>query len=501
MPISTFKIYTIKNINYDEIIAKYHQLCVEGKYKYRSGLSVYEIKDLEYDTIRKPRNGLQDETRIIDKIKYIIHTIAYRQLINVKNDKNGVSVLSDVLRSRIGRDTSELLEALETLGYIKKTSNYVIGKYATHYKIIGDIHSTLESRKTIKKYITKTQDIFKEAIHEKMTGDAFKTMYGNSFAETYIKNLNKFKIDEDGLSKIANRQKKTGKINYYNFIKESFKDDLKIYSIDDNYRFYHILTSLKRDLKQLTNIDYSIDCKNSHPLLFNYFIFSNKDISIELSYLISSILYKINKSLINPYGHHYDIENLCNILNTNGIENQIIAKFTHDELLYLWKTTTGRFWDDIVEENEGKYKRSVIKKRMFAQVFYAKKEKDALFATQFKRDFPNVYALILRWKQPLRHDDLQEQLIERKKAVKWGDATLMSKQETALPNVMMHLESEIFREILKSLYKKRISAVHIHDSIVVPKRKARVEKQQIEDVMRTVYKKFGLYPTFSIDKY
>ena len=63
------------------------------------------------------------------------------------------------------------------------------------------------------------------------------------------------------------------------------------------------LQSYKRDLKQFTNIDYSIDCKNSHPLLFNYFIFSNKDISIELSYLISSILYKINVSgrYINGY--------------------------------------------------------------------------------------------------------------------------------------------------------------------------------------------------------
>ena len=65
---------------------------------------------------------------------------------------------------------------------------------------------------------------------------------------------------------------------------------------------------------------------------------------------------------------------------------------------------TGRFWDDIVEENKGVYQRGVIKKRMFAQVFYSKEDKDAMFATQFKRDYPNVYNLILRWKEPLKYD-------------------------------------------------------------------------------------------------
>ena len=73
--------------------------------------------------------------------------------------------------------------------------------------------------------------------------------------------------------------------------------------------------------------------------------------------------------------------------------------------------------------------------------------------------------------------------------------------ETALPNVMMSLESDIFRDILKSLYRKRIPAVHIHDAIVIPCSKSLIEEQKVEDVMRAVYKKFGLHPTLSIDKY
>jgi hypothetical protein len=66
---------------------------------------------------------------------------------------------------------------------------------------------------------------------------------------------------------------------------------------------------------------------------------------------------------------------------------------------------------------------------------------------------------------------------------------------------MMDLESEIFREVLKSLYRKRIPAVHIHDAIVLPDIRAKVDVEQVESVMRDVYKKHGLHPTFSIDVY
>ena len=72
-------------------------------------------------------------------------------------------------------------------------------------------------------------------------------------------------------------------------------------------------------------------------------------------------------------------------------------------------------------------------------------------------------------------------------------------QNTTLPNLMMTLEFNIFREILSRLYKKRISA--IHDAIVIPETRAQVEISTIEKVMRDVYKQFGLHPTFSTDIY
>ena len=180
----------------------------------------------------------------------------------------------------------------------------------------------------------------------------------------------------------------------------------------------------------------------------------------------------------------------------NGINKLFLTRFTSDELLYIWATTTGRFWDDILAKHQGEgYDRAEIKQKMFAEVFYSKTPKIAWkeFAKEFKRQYPNVYGLIHRWKEPLKHYNLKKFLLARKKAVKIEGAAMMCSQETALPNVMMDLESEIFREVLKSLYRKRISAVHIHDAIVIPDDRAMVDIEKVELVMRDAYKQFGLH--------
>ena len=494
-------LYTIEGIDYDAIIVKYQQLCVEGDKKIdtsKQNLSVYGFVEPNYKETRKSRKPV-DDTKTIRKIKYLVHTIAYRQITNPDENTDGVGIQAEILQGVIGKDYKVLLDALQELKYIKKFNNYIPGKLAKRYKVLGNIIITSIFDVKIEKYINNT----KERLN-KYTQKRFEEGYSADFRETYLRNLNKIKVkDIEGFNKFIDRKRKPGKVRYYNYIKECFNNKLEIFRIDDNNRIYHVLTLLKRELKQYLNILYSFDCKNSHPLLFNYFIFLSKNISIDLSFNISYILFHISYSdIYNNSSNHYVIKNIRNILNNNNTDNRIIAEFADDELLYLWKTTTGRFWDDIVEENKGVYQRSVIKKRMFAQVFYSKADKDAMFATQFKRDYPNVYNLILRWKEPLKYDDLSKCLTDYKKAVVLNGSTVMDKdQNTALPNLMMTLESNIYREILSRLYKRRISAVHIHDAIVIPETRAQVEISTIEKVMRDVYKQFGLHPTFSTDIY
>ena len=195
MATSTFKLYTIEGIDYNAVIAKYRQICEEGiKEINADSFSVYG-GDIEYLQVRKPRKPLNDDTKILNKAKYLIHTISYRQLTN-RDSRDGAYLQYAILQSVIGKDVYELLKALEKLGYIHITYQYIIGKHSMLYKVNGDITSTECVNYTIKKYINKTKQLLKDAVLERLNSEEFKKEYGESFGNTYIKNLNLFKVKD-----------------------------------------------------------------------------------------------------------------------------------------------------------------------------------------------------------------------------------------------------------------------------------------------------------------
>ena len=65
--------------------------------------------------------------------------------------------------------------------------------------------------------------------------------------------------------------------------------------------------------------------------------------------------------------------------------------------------------------------------------------------------------------------------------------------------IMMGLESEIFTEILRRLFNKRITCFGIHDAVAVIHSKLSVD--DIKSVMMSVYAEHGLIPTLSVDYY
>lgn len=513
MPIKTFKLYVVKDIDYDAVIAKYRTLCAEG------------ITDIDWDkydcfgrgggepTIivkKAPHAPIKDDTKIRNKCLFLVHSIASRTQAQKEEDEDGVPLLASVLQAVVGEDYIELLTALKDLGYLTATPYYVMGKSAKKFSVVGSITTEPCSNAEIRRYIEHTRKILNERIEARLQSKSFIKEYGDGFGSTYVKNLNKFKIsDVKGFNEFVSKAIKNNPNaeGYYDYVISSFDNELKIYKIDDNNRIYHILTSLKRELKQFINIKYSIDCSNSHPVLFNYFLLRSKQVSISSSYTISSILYSsIPLKSSNNSTLLYDIGNLRKALINSGIAKSKIAEFEDDELLYMWKTMRGTFWDDILAAHVSDgYDRAEIKQKMFGEVFYSKTQSIAwkTFAKEFKKTYPNVYKLIMRWKEPLKHEDTKKVLLRRKKAVQVDGKVLMCSPETALPNLMMELESVIFRDILKSLFAKRISAVHIHDAIVVPdvKTTAKVDANLIIGIMRDVYKEFGLYPSFKIEQH
>ena len=538
----SFRLYQIDGVDYASIIATYRQLCENGVKDYDdSTVTMTGGFELKYTYRKKPRMPLRDDTRVLNKAKYLIHTIAYRWLTN-PDEEGGVPILMSVLQDVIGEDAFELMTALVKSGYVRRSPFYKVGKFSRRYTPIGNIIKEECTNATIRKYIEKTKVILSEKIITQLSKPEFTEEYGKDFVPTYNKNLNKFKLsDPKGYDKFVEKIVKENPqaAPYYDFIKESFKRKLKIYSIDENHRMYHILTNLKRELKQYLNIKFIIDASNSHPFLFNYFIFLSKRINVKTSYRICEILntYKDLIVLSKDYRHpksniffinnvatvndeitcvidsrgrlnHYDTGILRNILINSGIRKADIDKFEPDELLYIWKTSAGIFWDDILRahENEG-LTRDYIKMKMFAEVFYSRTGDEVWkrFFRDFVARFPHVYDLISRWKTPLSDPDIKAVLLRRNKAIDLGDRVWMREGEesTALPNIMMDFESVIFRDILKALFRERISAVHIHDAIVVPAVKGteNVDPEQICEVMRHAYRRFGLYPNLKVDTY
>lgn len=528
MPPKPFKLYVIDGVDYEAVIAEYRRQCLEGlKEVDNSSISLEGPYEPQYIIKKEPRDPLRDDTRILNKAKYLVHTIAYRQATSQEEGEDGVSINMSVLQKVIHADAFELMGALINCGYIRRSSVYQVAKFSRKYKTDRVISTEPCNNATINKYIEKTKQILQGTIIKHLTSPDFVNLYGDSFAQTYIKNLNAFKItDKEGFNIFAKQeiQANPNKQAYYDFIEQAFQDKLKIYSIDANHRIYHILTSLKRELKPYINIRYSIDCANSHPVLFNYFIFQSKGIDLKTAYIMSSILiqypnlniipldyrkkndyqYLISTDSTNP--DHYNIIKLYKVLEDNGIGYDITGKFRLDEMYYIWKTTCGSFWDDILREHvdEG-LTRAEIKQKMFAEVFYSKTTTGIWkrFLTEFDARYSHVYQLICQWKDPLSNRDISSILLRRHKAVEFGNRTWMANEATALPNVMMDLESEIFRDVLKALFRKRISAVHIHDAIVIPATKSteNLDPEVICEVMRNVYKRFGLCPTLKVETY
>ena len=449
------------------------------------------------------RGVFKDADKIADKCMYLQDALIRRA--NAKKDTMSFSLSSAMLKAVVGHEYKRMLETLMEMGYLKRGSDfkddavkkdtmYRIGEHSTLYTLCCDkVVKVSCSRKTIVKYKEKTKEEY-----EKMRAKAVEevdTKYGKPFREHYVTSLRKISVeDEDGLFAYIDQQVKEdpNKYYYYRFVVEGLKDkDKTITKVDRSGRIYHCLTNLERELKQYLNIDYMLDCKNSHPLLFNYFIFKYYNISFSSSYNIVLHLKSISFILTDEPIHNVG-KFIRKSLIDNNIENASVARMKDDELEYVWLTSTGRLWDDIATRHE--MDRNEVKVQMFQEVFYSNtpyayhwKE----YAVEFKEQFPSVYKRIGMWKMRRQANEV--------KVYMEGRGLKVDKPTTSLSVAMMDLEAQIFTRVLKRLYAKRWNAVHIHDYIVIPKdgNLNHPSIDQVRTIMEDVFKEFGLSPTLA----
>ena len=459
-----------------------------------------------------PHTGTKNREKIIAKCAFLQDTIIRRA--NSKKDDKSFSISSAVLKAVIGKEYKPMLNVLIQMGYIElgdgnygleKHFYYDCGAYSKLYHMKDvPIHCWYGKDPAVQKYRLKAASKIAE-YQEGVVHTAIDTQYGDSFRKQYLISLNYFHVDdEDSLSRFVEQngydKDSSPYYVYYRDIEAKLNDRKDIYSVDRNGRIYHVLCNLSKDVKEYVNIDFSLDCKNSHPLLLNYFVFQSHNIGVSASYNISFFLHDnllVGKLIATPptptlpYIYHNVRNNLRKLLEENNIENDSVAKLTDNELEYIYLTCSGLLWDTI-NLRHPEFTRKEIKTKFFTEVLYSKttSTRGKPFAKEFVAEFPTIYRLICRWKQPSKHADISTYLTEHH--------LYSPKEHAALSIAMMNLEAQVFTDILKRLYSKRWNAVNIHDCIVVPQtgKKNHPLKEQVRQIMQDVFASYGLCPTF-----
>lgn len=519
------ELYQIKGFDWEEFISQYlrqvngYEECtyiqcmtVEEKVKYGW------IREDEYEKYKfeederiknsmishKAKRGVKDRDRIICKGMYLQDVVL--RLAYTKKDRMVFSLNAEMLRSVIGAEYKVMLEVLRKMGYLllgdgeggrkaKKRYFYDPGSYSKLYSLCGEVEvavvTTLNQR--LCGYKKKTLNVMRQ-MRECVTYPAIDERYGESFRKNYMSSLNAIKLaDEAGLKRYVESSilENPNSKYYYSYVFDQLKTKFKyIQKIDKAGRIYHVLTNLERELKQFLNIGISADCKNSHPLLFCYFIYRWRGVEVDDARRISFEL------------RSYDgckMIGLRSYLANKGVPAAVTNLLYDDDLEYICLTSQGKLWDEVAELHP-ELDRDEIKVNMFSQVFYSNTKQVYSwkpYARDFKARFPHVYSLVAYWKSKIMAPDVEAYMLENDLCVDKDRST------TALSVAMMNLEARIFVKILKRLYSRGWKVVHIHDCIIVPRICGGVlpDSEELLAIMESVYNEFGLFPTFDCKSY
>ncbi|HJF72463.1 MAG TPA: hypothetical protein K8V05_17070 [Butyricimonas virosa] len=529
------KIWTINSKKIDEIVDTYIDYMSNSKNYYRQ---TNDWKNEELDCLLRDKPLPQPESRALqyqeesvvvenlprphfDTIRphfvSLLHVLFLRYIST--GDSNADFTLNTSILQNMYRNYNYMLHVLK-FHLVVQSNSESIGDFAiTKYTITTpDMFRMTECKhRLVLKDLDKLSKIFKERHQQNIRVAKEKT--SGKYIDNYNKMIKSFKlVDEEGVKRFMDEHKfdsiRSELYYRYTLNRLEQREVKEIEKVDDNGRCYHVGTQLPKNLKKFTNISYSIDCKNSHPLLFSYMIFDYyydmENISINKQYKLDNennriyriILQHIHDNYNNIHNkrertYHYFMQELHNTLKNNNIDEwyfERVRQIPCDVLAYLYNVSRGMLWDGIHHKNST-VSRDEIKRIMFQEVFYsygARFSESKRFATMFKKEFPGV-AKILRYYKRIYH----KQCMQEGKQTKQG---LKNKDSVLLPLKLMQLESTIFREILTRLWKlKGARCFAIHDAIAVLN--STISSEKVSKMMKNVYWEIGLIPTLSIDFY
>lgn len=473
-------IFSLKDISIDNVVEKHIALLEERAKPQRVITNFQDVTCdntfvAQYETIQGKSKAIPRKLILHEKYTFLIHKLIKR----CRNNKEGdfTRFNTKVLQATLGAVYKDMLDTLAVMNIIHIANEYIPTIQARLIEFNSNLSVTSEMRynAAVDKYNKKMEQELKK--YEKEQLEEIRSEIGNELYDNFIKSLNLLHLTHETEAKdYLNRHKfmSAKSKEYFSYILEEYKKkDFKILSVDRNLRIYTLLTQSPRIFKNFTNIKFTCDIHNSHPLLFNKIIIDKYNIDNNILHILYNNINNIDNSL-------YSVgKELRKLLINNNIQECKIENIPNDIWEYIYKTSKGVFWDDFTDLNEFKrLLRSDIKVTLFREVFYSKtlttKGKD--FAKVFKKKYPSVYKLI---KESKKND------------------------RTFLANQMMRIESDIFRSILTKLYAKKFRVLTIHDAVIVLDVKANTKcnPELVQSIIGKEYQRIGLFPNSSVDYY
>lgn len=473
-------IFSLKDISIDNVVEKHIALLEERAKPQRVITNFQDVTCdntfvAQYETIQGKSKAIPRKLILHEKYTFLIHKLIKR----CRNNKEGdfTRFNTKVLQATLGAVYKDTLDTLAVMNIIHIANEYIPTIQARLIEFNSNLSVTSEMRynAAVDKYNEKMEQELKK--YEKEQLEEIRSEMGNELYDNFIKSLNLLHLTHETEAKdYLNRHKfmSAKSKEYFSYILEEYKKkDFKILSVDRNLRIYTLLTQSPRIFKNFTNIKFTCDIHNSHPLLFNKIIIDKYNIDNNILHILYNNINNIDNSL-------YSVgKELRKLLINNNIQECKIENIPNDIWEYIYKTSKGVFWDDFTDLNEFKrLLRSDIKVTLFREVFYSKtlttKGKD--FAKVFKKKYPSVYKLI---KESKKND------------------------RTFLANQMMRIESDIFRSILTKLYAKKFRVLTIHDAVIVLDVKANTKcnPELVQSIIGKEYQRIGLFPNSSVDYY
>lgn len=481
------EIAQLTDVSIDDIIDRYIKILTTPKKNVNDKIVMaVRIEDcvVPDDTIivkSKPNRSI-----LCHKFLFLLHLIISKC---IRSRENSIQLNSIRLEDVLGNDYSYMLDTLHDMKIINLSAFYEVGEYCRSIKLLdwNIKKETLPNLKVIE-YLEKWKRLTSEAKKKYKKIEIVPSFDENGklvlikndkrdiskesilFIENYNNSLSFLEMKynkEDSIDYVNSLFSSHDSHRYYyylNCIEEYSKNKNKIYSIDEQDRIYHCLTSLPKKLKPLFNIKYQLDIANSHPLLFSRILINKYKIDNS----ILKIIYNINREEYID-NIHYATEFFYKVLNNNCIGVPI------DIIKYIYVCSKGMIWDDFTTIFS-EYTRDEVKVRAFKEIFYPKNNITPFteFGKKFIEEYPNVYKTIREIKK-----------VER------------------LPLLMMKIESRIMRRILSVCFTNGWKVVNIHDALVILDvvDNNNADPLVFKKIINDIYREYMLHPTIHYEEF